>query len=357
MTLRQRISRLPVILLIALVLGLGLATLDPRSDYLGDYGAFLASGTAINHGLDPYTGEILARWMVISRLGASSPNLNPPIMLPLFAVLALLPPLLSFWLWRLFSALCYGAVIHLLRRRYAPPKCWLVVALMLAGFWYTLALGQVYSVLALIATTAWLLLPRRPVLAGVAIGVLVAVKPNFAIWPLLLLVSGTWLPVLISGIVAAILSLVPALIYGPSIYRLWTHGLASYSGVAEPLNASLPGLLARLGLPWLSLPACCILVAALMLTVWRRRPQVSQVSSLGLVASLVVSPLAWVGYTVMLLPVFWSSRSALAWPAAIMLSVPPLLLWTISRFSSLPASLPYVCGLLMLLVSRYRWCR
>ena len=225
------------------------------------------------------------------------------------------------------------------------------MALLLAGFWYTLALGQIYTILALVAVLAWLLLPRRPVLAGLLIGLLVAVKPNFALWPLLLLVSGAWLPALAAGFTAGVLSGVPVLLYGTNIYCLWLQGLRLLRRHVPPLNASLPGLLSRLGLPWLALPASCVLVLALLFAVRRRRPSATQVGSLALIASLVVSPLAWVGYTVILLPELWANRSRLIWPATIMLSVPPLLVWNISQRFLLFANLPYVSGLFTLLVS------
>ena len=77
MTLRQRIARLPIILLVSSVLGIGLATLDPRSSYLGDYGAFLASGWAVNHGFNPYGGYMLSFWMSTSGMGAAQSEPQP----------------------------------------------------------------------------------------------------------------------------------------------------------------------------------------------------------------------------------------------------------------------------------------
>lgn len=274
---------------------------------LMDFGSFIASGQAAGQGLDPYGLYPLTFHVVLPGFEVWNPNLNPPTTLPLFQALAQLPPEDGFRLWWALSAASYAAALWLLARRHGRPLL-LLWAGALAGLWDTLVLGQIYLPLVLAAVAAWLALERgQGVWAGVLIGVVVAAKPNFAVWPALLLLAGHWRPVAAAGLTALALAAVPALPYGPAVWGQWLHLVLTDANRAAFLtNASLSGLAQRLGLPAVGTIASVALLAALGWGAWRRKPEPLDVSALALVGAVLASPIAWVHYTLFLLPLFFT---------------------------------------------------
>lgn len=287
----------------------GLLASKPRGTQLLDFGSFVASGRAAAAGLNPYGVYPLTPVFRWGNISGPAVNLNPPVSVVVFQALARFDPSKAFRVWYGVSFGLYLAALALLVRAYPQygGKMRVAWALSLWGFWNALLLGQIYVLMALAAVGAWLLLRRqRPLLAGVLIGGLIAVKPNFAVWPLLLLVGGYWSVALVSFATVGLLSVVPVLIYGPGIYAQWLAVLVTNAWIAYPPNGSLFGLAARLGLPALGTIFSVALLAALVVWVWRTRPGLAGISSLALVASLLASPIAWVGYTLVLLPIFFS---------------------------------------------------
>ncbi len=296
---------------------------------LWDFGAFVASGRAAAEGLNPYgVYPPLTPHVVFPGFQAWNPNLNPPISALLFQLFDLAPPEHSLWVWSWISVALYAAAVLLLAQRYAPD--WRAIVLVawafgLAGFWDTLYLGQIYVPLVLAAVGAWLLLDRdQPIWAGVLIGLVIAMKPNFLVWPVLLFLSGQRLPSLVSVFTAALISAIPLAIYGPEIYRQWLELVVSDGERAFFLtNASISGLAARAGVPFLGTALSAALLLALAAWAWFRRPGIMQVSALGLLAAVLASPLGWIHYTLFLLPVIVAYRQHWAmWIVAALLVVP-----------------------------------
>jgi hypothetical protein len=322
-----------------------------------DYGSFIASGRAASQGLNPYGIYPLTFHVVMPGFESWNPNLNPPAALPLFQLLGLMDPHEGFRLWWSLSVLCYAATVLLLlaRRDSSRGAHWLAAlwAFALAGFWDTLVLGQIYLPLVLSAAGAWLLLERgQGVLAGVAIGLVIAVKPNFMVWPALLFLAGYYRPVVSAGVTALLLSLLPVLLYGPDVYQQWFALLATEGHrVAFLTNASLSGLLLRSGLGILATPIGVLVLAALAFWAWRSRPSLAQASALGLIGALVASPLAWVHYTLFLLPLFFTRP--MNWVlglAAVLLVLPvPWVLGFMASPSWVQASIGSVYGWAVLL--------
>jgi hypothetical protein len=279
-------------------------------DWLWDFGSFIESGRAAAAGLNPYGIYPLTFHVVLPGFEAWNPNLNPPVSALVFQLFDLAEPHQMFRIWYGVSFALYAVTVALLLIRYPEvPRLVLAVwAFALAGFWDTLLLGQIYVPLVLAGVGAWLLLDKGATIwAGVLIGVVVAIKPNFAVWPVLLFLSGTFRPAVVSFLTVAIVSLIPALVLGPEVYRQWLALLASDAERAFFLtNASLTGLAARVGVPALGWMLSLLLLAGT--AVWavsRRRPW-AEVSAMALVVALLASPIAWVHYTLFLLPVFFS---------------------------------------------------
>jgi hypothetical protein len=249
--------------------------------------------------------------------------MNPPIWLHLFEPAAALDPTLVAVVWYALSVALYILILGLLARGTPGPTPLVRLgwAICLGGIWHTLILGQIYLLLLLPTVGAWLLLRQgRAVPAGLLIGVVVALKPNFLIWPVLLLLAGHVLPAVWAGVSAIVLSVIPAVVYGPRVYGQWLALVNTLPQLDVPeRNIALPALLARLGAPAVGLVLTGVLLVVLAAGVVWRRPGWRQASELAVVATLLAGPLSWIGYTLLLLPIFWPRArwtlpmAALAW--------------------------------------------
>jgi hypothetical protein len=275
---------------------------------LWDFGSFVASGRATKEGLNPYGVYPLTLRVELPGFESWNPNLNPPISALLFQAFDVADPYKAYQAWRWISLIFYVATVALLVHRFSDRLQATVIALWafaLAGFWDTLFLGQIYLPLVFAGIAAWLFLERGMGLwAGILIGIVVAMKPNFLVWPALLFLSGHRRPAITSIVTAGTISLIPVVIYGPKIYRQWLELVAVDGERALFLtNGSFAGLAARAGVPSLGLLLGFLLLAALSAWALWRRPDILTVSAMALVAALLASPLGWVHYTLFLLPV------------------------------------------------------
>lgn len=352
------------ILLLPLIVVDALASLPlGTAPYLGDMTQFLVSEHAAILGQNPYafldTGLIFGQ----PTLGT---NLNPPVSLLLFAPLAALPAFTVIRLWTCLTLLLYGLSVAGLLFRYRQHLSLnrILLALSLGGLWFTVVFGQVYVVIVVFAVGAWLLLDRGSDLAaGILIGVVTALKPNFGVWLALLWLAGHRKTAYAGIASGAALTILPALIYGPEVYLEWYQA----QGVEAPMigwwphNGSFYGLVARIGAGWLAYP----LIAAFLLFVgwwvWRSRPSALAVSSVALAASLFASPLAWMGYDLFLVPVLFSQRwSPLLRGAVAFMIVPAWLTWDLApgpTWGMVLVSIVSTAPLLLTLVATMRSAR
>ena len=305
-----------------------------------DFDTFWRSSRALLDGADVY------------RTGAELVNLNPPLWVILVAPFAMLDPLLGF---RAFAALTAVLTAASLLWTAAELKPWranplvgslvLVALLVSSPHLATLALGQMYPVLCLGLVAAWALDRRgRPLLSGVALGLVVALKPSLApvlLWPIVRHRWGASLAAIISGAAATLLGVV---VLGPRATLQWISLLRD-----EPLspywdNASLPAAAARLftehefGRPLAELPWAVPLFGVLGLVlvfltayVVRRDPEAGLWALVA--ASLLASPIAWNNYLLLLAPgvllLLARGRTALAILLVALQLIPPQwpLLW------------------------------
>jgi alpha-1,2-mannosyltransferase len=308
--------------------------LDGKSDLM-DFGSFYASGLKIQSGENPYDPNSEYIFEInFSRVGAGGKmmNLNPPISVVLFRSLAQFDPHQTLIIWQVISAVLYAGSIILLGTTYKQnigPAIfpW---AFTLAGFWHTLVLGQIYVVLLLITAVGWILLRRGQYIpAGVVIGLVVAIKPNFIIWPIFLLFAGYFVTFFISILSSLIVSLIPVAFYGTGIYVQWLEASTLHpETIIMPGNNSMLGLTARFG----SIPAGIVIsiILVLILLIWSKLKISSSIEkpeyvcALGIIASLLASPISWTGYTILLLPIFFSLKkwTVPAMISAAILSVP-----------------------------------
>jgi len=279
-------------------------------DWLWDFGSFVASGRAAAEGLDPYGVYQLTFHVVLPGFEAWNPNLNPPISALLFQLFDVADPHLMFRIWYGISIVLYVVTVLLLLQRFRQPPLLILAlwAFALSGFWDTLILGQIYIPLVLAGVAAWLLLERGSnVWAGILIGAVVAMKPNFAVWPVLLLLSRHYVPSVTAIATAAVISAIPLVFFGPEVYRQWLELLASDEERAFFLtNVSLTGLASRAGVATLGIALSLALLGASAIWALRFRPDPMRASALALVVALLASPIAWIHYTMFLIPVLLS---------------------------------------------------
>jgi hypothetical protein len=155
------------------------------------------------------------------------------------------------------------------------------------------------------------------------------------------------------------------------IYQNWL--VASKTSVMDgraafPTNAAIDGIFARIGALNVGVAASAILVVVLALWVWRKhiqqpidalsgnsvRPSVQTVSGVALIGALLVGPLAWIGYVLLLLPVIVGIQRSRWWVGAlILLSIPLQFAGPLMQPAGLLTLLGsyYSLGLLLLLVA------
>ncbi len=355
-----------VCILLSLILLLNIRGLQPALDGLLDFGSFIAAGTEAASGNNPYRSDSPLVYTVESsdtgqRL--ASPNLNPPLSILFFRGLARAEPMRAASGWRLVSAFLFAGGLLILAwwyRSFTTPLR-IFWAVCLAGIWNTLALGQIYAPLFLAAVGAWLLMEKgRSLLAGILLGFLIAIKPNFLFWLLLLAVGGHIRTGLSAAGTSLILSLLPVLVLGTEVYRQWLDALLEYPSLGLTIagNSSLPSLAARLGHEQLGIIFNLILAGFVLVYVYSRRTSLGPhaIHAAGIVSSILISPFSWPGYTVLTLPIFFA-RPHWGWlekVAAACLVFPYLLVLYFFRGSALNSILfgwLYGWGLLLLLVA------
>ncbi len=323
---------------------------------VNDLAVFVSTARALVDGRSPY--QVSNSAGEVHFAGQSSPllNVNPPTSLPLMLPLAPLDPVAALPLWMAGLAAIYIAslvpLFHAYPRRLTP--IFIAWSMAFAGVWDAIHLGQIYTGLLAITVAAWLLLRSGHwALAGLPIGLLAAMKPNLLVWPVLLGVAGYWTPALVAGGVALVVAAIPLVLFGVDIYAQWLTLTRQVSGGFDvPANASLPAMMSRLGWAAGFVAAAAVLVGAAAV-VFRRRPDALQTSSIALISALLASPIATVGYTVLLLPIFFHARRHWTLMAsAAILAVPAFVVWRLAATSPMHGIIfgsIYSVGLLLLL--------
>lgn len=308
-------KRLLAVILLAAVALVNVAGIMAITGWEGSHiPVFGASAAAAQSGDNPYAG----RW----------PNANAPVSLLLFRPLAHAPHNQAIRVWTAAGALSYALAVGLLWRAHRPVVGGVQIAwaAALVGVPYTFYQGQVYAFLALAVCGAWLCLRAgRYVAAGLLLGLLVALKPNFALWLLALLVT----PAASAGVYGlafgALLAMVPALVFGPQVYLQWLRAGAVVAASPDTGNGSILGITQRLQLPAGFAVAPILVIALLVVGTWLLcRPSVCNASAVGLLLSLLLSPVAWAGYALLVVPVFLTRRWSRALCGAAALLVVPV---------------------------------
>jgi hypothetical protein len=295
-------------------------------------GSFYASGWAASHGLNPY-GVYPLTWEFHPDTFQRLPlfhdvNLSPPCMMPLFSLLARFPLRAEVVWWTAISALLFvitAAIILAVLKGYAQKRqiLWLLLS---ATVLDTLKMGQDYALLFLLVTCIWLLTLRgNRTAAAILIGIVVAMKPNLGLWPVLMFVAGRRRQAAISSITALALSVYPIFVYGPSIYPEWLRGSAVGPHWIYTTDISFAGIFARLGARPVGIAVAVLCALAIVYFVRRIRPSELHVAGIAICAGIMCSPLAWYLYVIFAAPFFVALGrwGRLETATAVLLSYPP----------------------------------
>ena len=271
-----------------------------------DFDSFWRSARAMLEGQDIYD------------TGVELVNLNPPVWTVLISPLGLLEPLTAYRVFVLISlvvAVGYLAwTVEELRLRPGWTAVGVAMLLLSSPLLSTLALGQVYPVLALGLVAAWVADRReRQEVSGAALGLVVALKPSLLpvlLWPLVRRRWRAFVAALVSG---AVVTLVGVVVLGPGATLDYVGVLRDRSVSAYWDNASLPAAAARLftenpyaqnvaTLPWMVTVGYALGIAAIVFTAMRVRHGPEAGLWVLVAASLLASPIAWHNYLVLLGP-------------------------------------------------------
>lgn len=297
-----------------------------KNDGLKVFGSYWASGNAAAQGVDPYAAYPLT-W--ITEFGVLDLNLNPPTLLPLLQAISYFEPVTGARVWAFAGLLLFLCTLAVLfsDEKYGRQRRQVGWVFLAPALLDTISLGQIYSLLFVFAVAGWLLLEKgKEVAAGVAIGLLVAVKPNFGVWILFLLLGGYWRAPLLAVITGFLLVGVSIAIYGPAVYLQWLSAVFADAHAMSYTDVSVQGYMARLGLPALGKVIAGALLLGSAVWVWRQRLTVLDTSKLAIIVAILASPLAWFHYTLFLLPAIVRNRwGNLMTGAALLLFMPVLI--------------------------------
>lgn len=235
----------------------------------------------------------------------------PPTFHLIILPLALLPYFPAYLAFMLSTLSCYVLVLWRIIRD--KDSLWL-----LAGFpalWSNFLSGQNGFLTAALAGAALLNLERRPVLAGVFIGLL-SIKPHLGLlFPLALIAIGAWRTFFTAAITMSIFMWVSTAILGADTFAAWLHSLGLARQIMEgPYYwASFPTMfsfLRLLGVPVMVAYMGHALVALGAITamwkVWRHCPSWPLRGSALITATFLTSPYLLIyDLTWLALPIAW----------------------------------------------------
>jgi alpha-1,2-mannosyltransferase len=272
----------------------------------GDFDTFWRSAWAFWEGRDIYD------------TGAQLENLNPPLWILLISPFGLLEPLVAYRVFVLMTLVMTVGYLAWMADEVRLRPVWAVVGsamlLLSSPLLATLALGQIYPILALLLVASWVAdRQNQSSLCGGTLGIVVALKPSLApilLWPMVRRRWRTFGVALVSGAVATLVGIV---VVGPGATLDWLRLLSDSSASPYWDNASLPSAAARLFtespfaqhvaiLPWTIPVAYALGIGAIAVTAARVR-QDAEVGMWAIVAaSLLAAPIAWHNYLVLLGP-------------------------------------------------------
>lgn len=145
----------------------------------------------------------------------------PPFFLAVVAILALMPYLLALFVWQ---AATLGLLLQSLRMILPGQRMLVPAALAFPSVFLTVLHGHNAFLTASLMGFGLVLLDRRPLLAGLAIGLL-AYKPQFGIvLPLVLVLGGHWRATAAAAATVVALAMLSTVLFGADIWHAFLQG-------------------------------------------------------------------------------------------------------------------------------------
>jgi len=245
------------------------------------------------------------------------PFIYPPSALVLFAPLALIPYTIAQAIWGATT----GAFFLWASRRIGA-SWWLAL---FPALWLVAVCGQSTFLIGGLVMTA-LTLPRRPLLAGVLLGVAAAVKPQMLVFlPLALLAEGRWRTMISAGVTGFALCVLSAAVWGAgawvewlsAVHRFQTEVVFDNPALVEDAITPYAWLQTR-GVPGAWAYLLAPVAAGFVWTTFRRSQDVADRLIAVFAAAIMVSPYAMHYEAALLAPavaVYLSRVEARAWYA------------------------------------------
>jgi hypothetical protein len=340
---RSRLHRRALALAIGVALTLiaGAAMAASRHPFDIDFYVFYESALAWRSGTDLY---VTAR---------EFPNLNPPHFVIWFAPFTFMTPHIAVRVWTACNMLAGAAAAVYLWRELALPRSFASVGLAIAaaglttGLQFGLEEGQPTGLFAWLFTAAWAAARSdRQTRAGVLLGLLISVKPFFAVMLLVPLLRKQWTLLIAAGLAGASMLVGGVMLAGVHSYVRWLEVGRAVSWFVHPLNASITGPISRAGLTWHVWAALSVAIAGATILVVRRSEDSDLPWAAAGLASLLISPLGWLYYFPLLAgpltalavnrPVVLAAGLGVVWPLPMVLAGVPISPWTAVIVYSVP---------------------
>lgn len=268
-----------------------------------DFIAFWSAGRFALDGrvADAWDIDLIGAFQLGIYPGMSGPTqwAYPPTTLPLVLPFGALPHLTAYLVWTVVGlALYVGALSPLLRGR---PHAW-QIALAFPGLWLGIPSGQIQFFVAALVGAALLLLPRRPVAAGILIGLLV-IKPQLAVMlPVVLVAGREWRAFAAAAATSLVAAAVSAVTFGVSAYESWWDSLGVLSDAIGDGSAPVHKFVTPyMGLRLVGLPDApalllhaivALAVASVVWRLWRRTDDPMVRGTATVVGTFLVTPYA-----------------------------------------------------------------
>jgi alpha-1,2-mannosyltransferase len=338
--------------------------LNPANMYRA-FGSFRISGWAASHHLNPFAiyPETYRTFPYLHGLGPIhyDVNLQPPILLPLFQILGHFGPRSGVIVYTLLSVAAFiGGTALLIAQLKGKIQIRVIFFLLFSMSVLDIVyLAQDYGFMfLLVCLVVYFIKSERTLATAICIGVLVSIKPNLGVWPILLFLANYKKLAVISTLTAIALTTLPIALYGPSIYTQWLHAYAVSDAGIFPSDISLSGIFTRLGYPLAGRIVAVLLFLALANLIRRNRPGQIEVGGVATCAGILCSPLGWFQYSVLAAPLFAASKrwgSLETWAAALLCFPDVEILFTGGgRLLAVLGALPYFVGVYLMLISFLR---
>jgi hypothetical protein len=290
----------------------------------------------------------------------------PPNYFLIIAPLAYIPYLVSYLLFISLTLFAYLFVVH---RIYANPEgLWCLAGF--SGLWDNLVTGQNGFLTAAIAGGSLLLIDKRPVIAGMLIGIL-SIKPQLILlFPIALVASKAWKTLIVAILTSALSLAASTMLFGVVTLESWVRSidlarsLLEFGGTHFWMRVpTIFSFLHLLGIPLQWAYLAHFFVAAMVATsiwiTWKSTVEPELRNAALITGSLLISPYILIyDLTWLALPIAWMSkigieRGWLRWEieTLILAWLLPAMMLLIARFAPFQFA-PWVLLALLILILR-----